>query len=153
MPHTVANDILIPHFAELLAEGKEVLFTPSGVSMRPFIEGGRDSVVLRRLPQVRIGDICLVRLTTDNGIRYVLHRVIRIEGEQVTLMGDGNPQGEEHTRLDDVLGTVVRILSPKGKHKPLTRGRCWYALRRWRRLGLKIYRHTVVKYLYNNTKQ
>lgn len=49
MPHTVPNEILVPEIGRLLKEGKEVRFTPTGVSMRPFIEGGRDSVILRRL--------------------------------------------------------------------------------------------------------
>ena len=33
----IANDILIPEIERLLKDGKEVRFTPSGVSMRPFI--------------------------------------------------------------------------------------------------------------------
>ncbi len=49
MVYVVANDILIPEIAQMLAEGREVRFTPNGISMRPWIEGGRDSVVLRRL--------------------------------------------------------------------------------------------------------
>ena len=58
MPHQIANDILIPEMERMLNEGREVLFTPSGVSMRPFIEGGRDSVVLRRpSAPIRRGDI------------------------------------------------------------------------------------------------
>lgn len=153
MPHNIDNEILIPLIAELLVEGKKVVFTPSGVSMRPFIEGGCDSVMLYRLPKVQVGDICLVRLNENNHPRYVLHRVIRIEGDQITLMGDGNLQGEEHTLRQDIFGTVVSILSPNERRKPLTHGRCWYALRRWRWLGLKVYRHTVVKYLYKHTPQ
>lgn len=43
MGHIVANDILIPEIAQMLAEGREVRFTPTGNSMRPWIEGGRDS--------------------------------------------------------------------------------------------------------------
>ena len=96
----VANDILIPELARLLQDGKEVRFTPSGVSMRPFIEGDQDSVILAPLTtQPRIGDILLVRVTNpqlpgtssrqtggvasaekgQSPITYVLHRLIRIE--------------------------------------------------------------------------
>ena len=61
----VANDILIPELARLLAEGKEVRFTPSGVSMRPFIEGDRDSVILATLKRApRRGDILLAYTRT-----------------------------------------------------------------------------------------
>ena len=78
MPHVVENDILIPEIRAILLEGRDVRFTPSGVSMRPFIEGGKDAVVLRHLPSVRVGDICLC----DLGERYVLHRVIAVAPAQ-----------------------------------------------------------------------
>ena len=140
MPHTIPNDILIPQIAALLQEGKEVLFTPTGNSMRPFIEGGQDVVTLRKLPHIKVGDICLAQISRSPA--YVLHRVIRIESDQITLMGDGNLQGEEHCTADNIVGTVIRIQTPKGFRKPLTRGRLWYQLRKWRRILLKIYRHT-----------
>ena len=40
------NEIFIPEVARLVSEGKQVVFTPTGTSMRPFIEGGSDSVML-----------------------------------------------------------------------------------------------------------
>ena len=95
MGHVVANDILIPEMARLLAEGREVRFTPTGNSMRPWIEGGRDSVVLRRLLRTaRVGDIVLAQSAMPDAqtAKYVLHRVVRVEenGKCVILMGDGN---------------------------------------------------------------
>lgn len=143
----IANDILIPELARLLAEGKEVRFTPSGVSMRPFIEGDRDSVILaplRREP--RKGDILLAEVETLCGRRtYVLHRLIRIEGEELVLQGDGNLAGEERCKTADVIGRVIRIENPRGRRKPLTRGKLWFALRPLRHYLLKIYRHTLLK--------
>ena len=143
----VENDILIPELARLLNEEKEVRFTPSGVSMRPFIEGDKDSVVLApvgRLP--KRGDILLARVTGYAGRRtYVLHRLIRIEGELYILQGDGNLMGEEQCRLEDIIGRVVRIETPSGRRKPLTRGCIWHALFPVRKWLLKIYRHTWLK--------
>ena len=43
-----SNEILLPEFERLINNGHTVEFTPQGVSMRPFIEGGRDSVLLKR---------------------------------------------------------------------------------------------------------
>ncbi len=151
MPVLVPNHILMPHIASLLDEGKEVLFTPSGNSMRPYIEGSLDSVILKKMKEVKVGDICLVRIPIERaiGYRYVLHRVIKIHKKDITLMGDGNLEGTESTTTDDVLGTVIEIRSPKGHTKPLTRGKLWYRLRKWRWLLLKIYRHTIVKYSYS----
>ena len=93
----IENDILIPEIARLLNEGKEVRFTPSGVSMRPFIEGDRDSVILVKLSRTpQVGDIILAQVETLCGkSSYVLHRLIRIEGDRYVLQGDGNLAGEE----------------------------------------------------------
>ena len=147
MTKKVENEILIPEMAELLAEGKDVCFTPTGVSMRPFIEGGRDSVTLRKLPQVRVGDIVLAAINHQSQITnhkspkaFVLHRVIAVDGEHVTLQGDGNLSGTEQCATADVLGTVVRIETPRGRRKWLTKGRIWYWIRGGRKWWLKIYR-------------
>ena len=148
----IENDILIPELARLLSEGKEVRFTPSGVSMRPFIEGDKDSVILaplNRAPQR--GDIRLAQVQTLCGrTTYVLHRLIRVEGEQLTLMGDGNLAGTETCLRADVIGIVTRIESPKGRHKPLTRGYIWYILRPLRKWLLKIYRHSILIWNYSS---
>lgn len=152
MQHQIANDILIPEFFRLLNEGHEVRFTPTGVSMRPFIEGGHDSVVLRKPAKApRRGDILLAEIALPGGGKtYVLHRVLRIEDPDGTiiLQGDGNLQGEEHVAPDKVLGIVVRIYSPNGRRKPLFRGRLWQAAFPMRWLLLKIYRHSLLKWCY-----
>lgn len=147
----IANDILIPEIERLLKDGKEVRFTPSGVSMRPFIEGDRDSVILTSLTRSpRIGDILLVRLGSNSQMSptFVLHRLVRIEGDTLVLQGDGNLVGEERCGASDIIGVVKRIESPSGRRKPLVRGRFWYAVRRWRWLLLKIYRHSILKWCY-----
>ena len=149
----IANDILIPELARLIAEEKEVRFTPSGVSMRPFIEGDKDSVIISPLAgKPRKGDILLARAKTrDGGSTYVLHRLIRIERDEAggassyILMGDGNWSGEETCTEKDIIGRVSRIETPSGRRKPLTRGRLWYWLLPCRKWLLKIYRHTYLK--------
>jgi len=142
----IANDILIPELARLLTTGKEVRFTPSGVSMRPYIEGDKDSVVLAPLNRApRVGDILLAQVETLCGNKtYVLHRLIRIEGESLVLQGDGNLAGEERCNTADVIGRVIAIENPKGRRKLLTRGRVWYLLKPLRKYLLKIYRHVVI---------
>lgn len=148
----VANDILIPELARLLNEQKEVRFTPSGVSMRPFIEGDKDSVILAPMNRPpKVGDILLAQVETMCGNKtYVLHRLIRIENETLVLQGDGNLTGEECCNAADIIGRVVAIETPNGRRKPLTRGRLWYTLRPLRKWLLKIYRHTWLKWCYNS---
>ena len=148
----VANDILIPELARLLNEGKEVRFTPSGVSMRPFIEGDKDSVILAPVVRTpRRGDVLLAEVETLCGRRtYVLHRLVRIEGEKYILQGDGNLSGEEVCSKGDIIGRVIKIETPKGHRKCLTRGRLWYWLKPVRKWLLKIYRHTILIWCYEN---
>lgn len=143
----IENDILIPEIARLLNEGKEVRFTPSGVSMRPFIEGDRDSVILVKLSRTpQVGDIILAQVETLCGkSSYVLHRLIRIEGDRYVLQGDGNLAGEEVCALGDIIGVVIRIENPSGGRKMLTKGRIWYYLRPIRKYLLKVYRKLFIK--------
>ena len=134
------NEIFIPEIARLISEGRQVRFTPTGVSMRPFIEGGSDSVTLVRAEQLQVGDIVLAEIADE---RYVLHRIYAMQGQQVTLMGDGNLHGEEHCTVSAVLAKVSAIHTSDGRNKPLTHACIWRHLRRSRRLWLKIYRHLL----------
>ena len=144
----VENDILIPEWQSWLKEGKEVRFTPSGVSMRPFIEGGKDSVVLAPVVAPKVGDIILAYVTAANGRRtYVLHRLIRVQNGLFVLQGDG---GEEFCKREDLIGYVIAVETPTGKRKRLTRGRLWFYLFPVRKWLLKIYRHTILKWNYAN---
>ena len=148
-PHlAIASHILLPEIERLLSEGKDVRFTPSGVSMRPFIEGDKDSVILSPFSsEPRRGDILLARIPqTKDENTYVLHRLIRIErdapNENVyVLQGDGNLTGEERCKREWLSARVTAIERPNGRKKCLTRGYLWYALKPLRKYLLKIYRH------------
>lgn len=135
---TVPNEIMLEDAARLMAEGREVSFTPLGNSMLPFIRGGRDSVTLKANHDVKVGDMALVRI----GGRYVLHRVIKADEKVLTLMGDGNIRGTEKCTRDDVLGTVVAIERNGRTIKP-GNGRWWRLLKPFRRYILAIYRRII----------
>ena len=130
------NEVMLDEVAQLLAEGREVVIVPKGNSMLPFIHGEVDKVVLVKSEVPKVGDIVLARF----GGRYVLHRVIRMEGRNVTLMGDGNLQGTEHGTVDEVKGKVVEIITPKGRRRKPTRGWLWRKVLPMRRYILKIHR-------------
>ena len=127
----------------LLAEGKDVVIPTKGNSMIPFIRGGRDSVNLRRLDTLEVGDIVLAEVREGT---YVLHRVIGLEGDAVTLMGDGNRRGVERCRREDIAGTAMTILKDGAREvdcrsrKALRRARNWRRLLPLRRLILGFYR-------------
>ena len=133
---TVPNDILIPEIGKLLDEGREVEMRPKGNSMLPFIRPEKDSVVLHKKNGVEVGDIVLAK----TGVNYVMHRIIKVEGSALTLMGDGNIAGTERCTKDDILGTVIKIIRPGGKTVIPSKGKLWKALRPVRRYLLAFYR-------------
>lgn len=84
---TVPNEILIPEIVKLLREGHTATIGARGYSMRPFLEHNRDFIELRATHNPRIYDVVLAEVEPK---KYVLHRVIKIEGSLCTLLGDGN---------------------------------------------------------------
>lgn len=137
----VSNDILIPELVKLVEEGAQVTFVPKGNSMVPFIRGDRDSVVLARPAEVDVLDIVLAKVNST----YVIHRIIAMDGEAVTLMGDGNVSGVEYCRKSEILAKVIVIVRGDRRiectgwgHR--AKARAWMALLPLRRYILAIYR-------------
>lgn len=134
------NKVLLEEVAALVAQGKDVVFTPKGNSMLPFIRGDRDSVRLSACGEPEEGDIILAR---HDG-RYVLHRVVSVEEKTLLLMGDGNLQGTERVLRSDILGKVTAILRENGRTVIPGKGRLWRVLKPLRRYILGIYRRIAL---------
>ena len=142
------NAVMLGEVSRLLDEGHSVTIMTKGSSMSPFIRGERDSVVLKKLDTVEVGDIVLCQLRPGH---YVLHRVHAISGVALTLKGDGNLDATESCTLADVCGTAVEIL--KGDKHRFDCCSAWFrrASRRWvsaprivRRYFLGIYRRIKI---------
>ena len=109
-----ANAVIIPEIGNLLKEGKCVTFNVKGRSMRAMIEGGRDSVEMRAVPEgyeLKPMDVVLAEIMPKT---YVLHRIVKREGDRLTLMGDGNLRGMEVCHVNNVLGIATAFIR-KGK--------------------------------------
>lgn len=142
----VPNEILIAEVKQALAKGHSATIRVKGVSMRPFLEDGRDIVKLAKVqPQdVRVNDVALAEITPGH---YVLHRVTSRRGEKLTLMGDGNIRGTESCKDTDVVG-IVTAFYRKGRKRPdhvtglkwRTYSSFWLAIKPMRRIVLGIYR-------------
>ncbi|MBO4447528.1 MAG: S24/S26 family peptidase [Bacteroidales bacterium] len=144
----VPNSEILGEVSRLLDEGRLVTISTKGASMMPFIHTDVDSVTLKKFPDAMVGDIALAYLPSK---RYVLHRIIRIEGDNVTLKGDGNLYGTEECTVQDIRGTVVKIIRPSGKEiEVLSHGfgrisRFWRGLPAIvRRVFLAIYRRIIL---------
>ncbi len=141
----VPNIELLDDVAKIIASGEHVTLRTKGQSMLPFIVGGRDSVELAPIiEEVREGDILLAKLSYPTPC-YVIHRVIRVEEEGVTLMGDGNILGTEQCTKRDIVARVISIQKPKRNVDPNTKRQrvyasIWLILRPIRRYLLAIIR-------------
>lgn len=144
MKKNLPNDLLIPEVAEFIRQGRTVTLTARGNSMNPFIVDRRDRVVLSPCTdaQLQPGAVVLA-LTSDR--RYVLHRIVRRQGDELTLLGDGNLRQTERTDTGRVIGLLTAVIR-KGRTYP-TDGAAWLRYSRWwrrltpvRRWLLAIYR-------------
>ena len=141
------NDIL-GDVIKLVDEGQRVTLPVNGYSMLPFIIGGKESVELVKPEKSAVGDVVLAWI---NGCRYVVHRIIRIEGNQVQLMGDGNLTAEEYCTISDVKARAEYVITPHGKRRYLYTpqrlrfSRLWSKLLPVRRWILAVYRRTLLK--------
>lgn len=116
-----ANAVLIPEIIKLIDDGHTVTLRLKGFSMRPFLEDGRDKALLTKPVNPKVGDPVLAEITP---LHFVLHRIINIDGEKVTLRGDGNLRNEECT-LADIKGAVIGFYR-KGREKlDRTDGKKW----------------------------
>ena len=110
----MANEVLLPQVVQMLHEGHTVTLPLRGRSMRPFLEDGRDKALLVAVKEPpRVGDAVLAEISKGH---YVLHRIVKIDGEDVTLRGDGN-LGTESCRLEDIRALAAAFYR-KGRNEP-----------------------------------
>ena len=102
-------------------EGKTVTLPLRGRSMRPFLEDGRDKALLIATDAPAVGDAVLAEISKDC---FVLHRIIAIEGERVTLRGDGN-LGIETCLLSDIKAKALGFYRKGSSHLDTTDGWKW----------------------------
>jgi len=134
---------IIQEAVNLVEEGICVTLPVDGRSMLPFIIGGKDSVLLEKPRKAEIGDVVLAWVEE---CRFVVHRIIAINGDEVTLMGDGNIRGVEKCCLDDIKASVTYVVDKKGKRRNIKDKKyrwgsyVWRKLRPVRRYLLAIYK-------------
>lgn len=123
------NSILLPFVVSELEQnpGKTITLPLRGRSMRPFLEDDRDKALLTLATHPRVGDAVLAEISEK---RYVLHRIIAIDGKQVTLRGDGN-LSDEHCRLCDIKAIALGFYRKGRSRLDSTQGRKWRIYSWW----------------------
>lgn len=105
---TIDKAIMMEGIRELISEGKTVTITVKGNSMNPFVVHLRDQMTLGpwKDEDIKKGTVALVRDIHGN---HLIHRIIKREGNKVTLLGDGNVKQTETATLDNVIGILYDI--------------------------------------------
>ena len=121
---------------DLLLDGSPVRVSVRGQSMLPFFRSGA-TVCLQpiRSEDFRKYNVVLA----DTGRNFVIHRIVGVDGERITLLGDGNICGTESMSRDKVYG-IVRC-----SRAHLFLARIWLWMRPVRRYPLAILRRITPK--------
>ena len=147
----MTDELIIQEAVRLVQDGVSVTFPVKGRSMLPFIFGGRESIILQKPGSLQRGQVVLAQVGPD---RYVVHRIIKVEPDRITLMGDGNIRGTESCMPADILACATHVVRPDGRRRPLDSryklllARMWYLLRPLRRYLLAAMRKTHIIKVY-----
>ena len=141
----IENDKWFPFILEYFNQGaKTITINLKGISIRPFLESDRDKAILAPIGKVKVGDPVLAENYPGH---FVLHRIVKIEGENVTLLGDGN-LACEHCKMEDLRASVVGFYRKGSNHLDRTDGKkwkiyswIWTRLRPFRRYLLAFHRY------------
>lgn len=153
----IANHILFKEVETALRNGKSVKIRTVGTSMRPFLTEDRDVVIIipytHQTMRLYRGDIVLFKIQNS----YLLHRVISIKGDHITLCGDNVYHSTENIFTENIIGILHSIIRHSGRItfcKSLiwrTKSFVWISLFPIRRFLLCIYR--IMQYVKRNRKQ
>lgn len=134
----------ITEVERFIKEGRTVIFPVKGTSMLPFIIGSRDKVEFHPVEgDLHPGDIIMARV---EGGYPVVHRIVNITADRITLSGDGNLGFKEYCAPSQVIAQGLYVITPKGHRKSLNspaaikKWKIWMALLPIRRILLKLFK-------------
>lgn len=130
----ISNRELFTIVRDTLLEGKTVRVSVKGESMLPFFRSG-STITLRPAKAEDIRKYAVVM--ADAGDSFVVHRIIEVGEEYVTLLGDGNYNGTERVAREKIYGVV----DCSATH--LFFAKIWLWLRPVRRYPLAIFRRIM----------
>ena len=105
--------VMMQEISRLISEGKTISISAKGYSMNPFIVHMKDQITLGSWTddQIKKGAVVLVK---DVRGCYIIHRIIKREGNVLTLMGDGNIGIIETAYVEDIIALMHAVIK-KGR--------------------------------------
>ena len=89
---------------EIIERDGQILEMPVGVSMWPMLKNRRDAIVIQKVARpLKTNDVVLYKRSNN---RYVLHRIIRIDGDSLVIRGDNCDRSERDVKTGDVIGVL-----------------------------------------------
>ena len=141
----IPNDLFFAWVESEIAQGRSVQFLLKGVSMYPFIRGGKDRVVLFPCSHHELQPMDVVLFKYKGN--HLLHRIIRRDGDLLTIKGDGSYVAIEVCNVNDVIGKVYTIIRPSGKEISVADWKWRFPSFVWSKMG--ILRNPILKILHH----
>ena len=141
----IPNDLFFNWVEGEIAQGRSVQFLLKGVSMYPLIRGGKDKIVLSPCSpgELRPMDVVLFRYRGQ----HLLHRIIRRDGDLLTIKGDGSYVAMEICNVFNVIGRVQAVIRPSGREIPVVSWKWKLPSFIWNKMG--ILRNPILKILHH----
>lgn len=103
----VSFDDLYPLIREAISNGNSFSFVAFGNSMYPYIRGGKDKVTLSPVSsELQAGNVVFYKRA---GGAFVLHRIIKKDGNRLVLCGDNQFSLEEGISTNQVIAILSKI--------------------------------------------
>lgn len=96
---SLPNDLVFESVLDVISQGQSTTLLLVGNSMYPFLKDQKDKVTLSPIPHeysLHKGDVVLFHTSTG----YILHRIVRIDGDLFTMQGDNCLSCEQVSRVD-----------------------------------------------------
>lgn len=126
----ISNKLFFTNIRNIINSGNSVELKIKGTSMHPTLLNGEHKVVLTSYQKqfLRVGIILLFVYKE----KYILHRLVSINENQLILQGDNQPYRREYIEEKDIVGMVKYIISPRGKITDCEKKRFFIKNRLWR---------------------
>lgn len=109
----IPNDAFFNLVEDEISNGRKVQFRIKGDSMSPLLRDNKDDIVLYPCVGDELSPMDIVLFRYKG--KYLLHRIIRREGNRLYIQGDGSYIAKEECSIDDVIGKVQMIVRSSGK--------------------------------------
>lgn len=95
-----------PVIEEVIRFGGKIRLTVTGMSMYPLLRNRIDSVLLKKITEIKKYDILLY--TREDG-SYVLHRAVKLNEKTIDIIGDGESRIETDVPREKIIAKVEEI--------------------------------------------